>query len=146
MKIYIAGPMRGIPEWNYPAFAKARQEWKEKGHQVFCPAAISEALGYKIDEPCEPQNGKAHLLHVILSDILCLSNADAIGLLPGWEKSRGATVELAFAQLLGLQVFDTVTMQEIKPAITPWAGILELSRVLYGRSRDDKRIFNPLLK
>lgn len=121
MKVYIAGPMRGIPEWNFPAFHEARKRWREAGHTAFSPASTDEALGYS--ETTEGFNEKPHLLHVIHSDILCISNADAIALLPGWEKSSGATVELALAQFLGLKVFDAVTMKQKAPSKTPW-GVL----------------------
>lgn len=109
MKIYLAGPMRGIPDWNFPAFDAARAAWTAAGHLVFCPAAMVRALGYQNGhDHAEPDrhDGREHLKHVILSDVACLLHADAVALLLGWENSRGATVEVALAQFLGLPLFD----------------------------------------
>lgn len=127
MKVYLAGPMRGLPcgDWNRLSFERAEQEWKAKGHHVISPFTLVKAMGYPLDYPCEPgtPEADAHLRHVILSDLLALTHVDAIALLPGWEKSRGATVELALAQFLGLKVYDAVTMKELTPPQTPW-GLL----------------------
>ena len=108
MKVYLAGPMRGLPDWNFPEFDRAREAWQKAGHHVFCPAALVRAMGYPLDGPAEPDTeaGRQHLRHVILSDVACILQADALVLLPGWEGSRGCTVEVALAQFLGLPLFD----------------------------------------
>lgn len=153
MKIYLAGPMRGLPQWNYPAFAAAKKVLEAHGHHVFCPATLATAMGYHAETPCEPGNGDAHLRHVILSDVCCLLHADAIALLRGWEKSRGATVELALAQFLGIEIWIQQPMnstgeQNFKGydgnncpiSLTPWAALI-------GPPQPHKcKIFNPLLR
>lgn len=125
MKVYIAGPMRGLSGWNLQAFHDAVVRWKAAGHQPFSPALIVDSLGYRTDIPCNPHDGgRGHLLHVIEIDLACIRAADALCLLPGWERSRGSTVELALAQFLGLPIYDAVTMQEIHPVKTPWTADL----------------------
>ncbi len=118
MKIYIAGPMRGIENWNFPMFDYAEEIWRDAGHQPFSPAQIDRVLKYSptTDSGCNDD----HLRHVIQMDIACVMAADAIALLPGWEASRGVAVELALAQFLGLPIYDAVTMGLIHPQITPW--------------------------
>lgn len=45
MKIYIAGPITGIPDYK-ERFAKAEAELKAKGHAVMNPAALPEGFEY----------------------------------------------------------------------------------------------------
>ena len=43
MKLYLAGPMRGVPEFNFPAFFRAAAQLEREGHIVFNPAAKDNA-------------------------------------------------------------------------------------------------------
>lgn len=124
-KIYIAGPMRGRPNGNLPAFDEAEARWREAGWQVMSPAAMVRALGYV--QAASPgtnfhQADRAHLNHVFQIDFACLFASDAVALLPGWERSAGATAELALAQVLGLEVYDAVTRERINPPCRPWSS------------------------
>ena len=113
MKVYIAGPMRGIANDNREAFAAATARWRASGHIVFSPAELScgdEKLGKRDHE----------LMHAIQLDLVCIAHADAIAMLPGWEGSCGATLELAYAQFLGLRVYDAVTAITFEPVRCPW--------------------------
>ena len=111
MKIYLAGPMRGIPEFNFPAFFAAAAALRAEGHVVFNPAERDQnAHG----EACWKGNMTGDLnvgttktsgfnLREALRDdthYICME-ADAIALLPGWEKSSGATAERALGVALG---------------------------------------------
>ena len=112
VKIYVGGPMRGIPEFNFPAFNAATEKLRSEGHVVFNPAERDiEAHGVDISKGnetgCEVTAAEQHgfnLREALCDDLtfICL-HADAIALLPGWEKSKGATAELATARALGLQ-------------------------------------------
>jgi hypothetical protein len=121
LKIYLAGPMRGIEAWNFPAFDAAEARWREAGHQVFSPAQMDRVLKYEptsADECCP-----GHLRHVIQLDLACVLASDAVALLPGWQRSRGAAVEVALAQFLGLPLYDAETMQPLKVPTTPWGEL-----------------------
>lgn len=139
MKIYLAGPMRGLPQWNFPAFKEAKKRLEAQGHHVFCPATMDEALGYGQYAGATTEEEKAqHLRHVMKNDINCLMHANAIALLPGWERSRGATVELALAQFLGLTVLCAITAEEILPEFCPWTLVTLLKTFEATRN-----VFNP---
>lgn len=115
MKIYLAGPMRGIPEFNFPAFHTATARLRALGHFVFCPAERDiEKTGVDISRGNEAgDNAVAEAEHgfnlreALKDDLefICL-HADAIALLPGWENSKGANAERATAIALNLLVLD----------------------------------------
>jgi hypothetical protein len=113
MKIYLAGPMRGIPQFNFPAFHAAAAKLKAQGHEVFNPAARDEGV-YGADfakenaigsEAVAVVNHGFNLRKALCADMeyICL-HAEAIAMLPGWKKSKGATAEHATATALGLKV------------------------------------------
>ena len=120
MKIYIAGPMRGCPNWNFEAFDRAKIVWERGGHQVFSPAGVDRALGYSQGQH---ENNHTGLRHVITMDVACICASDYIGLLSGWEHSSGATVEVALAQFLDLPVYDAITMEKISLDVNPWGHL-----------------------
>lgn len=101
MKIYLAGPMRGYPNFNFPAFAFAAAKLREQGHEVFSPAEKGEEV-ILTDNP-DIQEHLVFRRKVFLIDTswIC-QHADAVALLPGWEKSSGANAELALAKAIGL--------------------------------------------
>ncbi|MFM0135073.1 DUF4406 domain-containing protein [Caballeronia grimmiae] len=93
MKLYIAGPMSGYPELNFPAFHAEAARLRQLGYEVINPAEIN----------ADPAAG---WLECMRADIRELVTCDGIALLPGWEKSRGATVEHTLARGLGLSVYQ----------------------------------------
>lgn len=98
--IYIAGPMRGLPDYNYPAFDAAADALKQSGWEVENPAAIGRVYG----TPEEINAEKNLLAWVMNAERRRLALCDAIFLLDGWEKSAGARKELALALALGLDI------------------------------------------
>lgn len=111
MKIYIAGPMTGIPNFNFPAFNRAAAVLRAEGHSVFNPAErdIERHGGVDIsfsNDTGDPEQAKRDFnfsLREALADdtaFIC-RDADAIAMLPGWENSKGARAEHALAFALG---------------------------------------------
>lgn len=115
MKIYLAGPMRGYAEFNFPAFHAAAAKLRTQGHEVFSPAEKdNERHGVDISKGnltgSEDQAAAEHgfsLREALGVDLAWIcAHADAIGCLPGWRNSKGATAERAVGVALGLNVFD----------------------------------------
>ena len=101
-KIYIAGPMSGKPDFNFPAFNDAQKMLEDCGWIVFNPARKDEES--QID-PVAMLTGD-HLLAVksgfnfreaLTWDLARVVEADAIYMLHGWEQSPGARAEHAVA-------------------------------------------------
>lgn len=101
MNIYVAGPMTGLPEYNFPAFDKAAAMLASKGHTVFNPAQMDRDIGF---DPSSTPVTAAFLRDAMRRDLTAVCNADAIAMLPGWEKSVGARIEWTLAVHLGLKV------------------------------------------
>lgn len=100
MRVYLSGPMTGIPDFNFPAFMKAAQAWRDAGWEVCNPA---ESFDGKTDLPYS-----AYVLH----DIDLLYKCQAIAVLPGWDGkgARGSVWEWGIAtQIFNLPVYDAET-------------------------------------
>jgi hypothetical protein len=111
MKIYLAGPMRGYKDFNFPAFHAAATKLREAGNTVFNPAERDERKHGKGTLTSPTGNLKTierkgfSLRDALEADTRWICrNAEAVALLPDWEKSKGAKAEKALAEALGLEV------------------------------------------
>lgn len=90
--IYVAGPMTGLPDFNYPAF--------------YAAAAKLRAAGYDVENPAENKvEGTASWLAYMRMSLVQIARVDGIALLPGWQDSRGARIEAKLAEDLGLRLW-----------------------------------------
>ena len=105
--VYIAGPMRGYDEYNYPAFHRARNFMLSRGYAVISPADIDLAADGGEDH--EYDASQRSYVYRDLMTLMGLGSEDAIAMLPGWEKSTGAVAEFMVARWLGLNVLDATT-------------------------------------
>ena len=99
-KIYIAGPMTGIARWNRPAFIKAAEKLRGLGWEVTSPVEIADAFGSQNTIVTTP----GLLDTVIDEELALLATCDAIYLLNGWQRSRGAKCELFLALDKGMEI------------------------------------------
>ena len=91
-RIYIAGPMTGLPEFNYPAFHAAAADLRALGYQVVSPAELHDG------DTTQPWD------FYVRAGIVALVGCDAVALLPDWHLSRGARLEVSIADALGMPV------------------------------------------
>jgi len=91
--VYIAGPMTGLPEHNYPAFHAAAAMLRGRGHDVRNPAEHNLGDG---------QPRETYLRH----GLRLLLDCDEVCLLPGWRGSAGARLEFAVAHELGMTIWS----------------------------------------
>lgn len=106
MRIYLSGPMTGIDKYNFPAFDFAAAKLRGEGHEVFSPADNDRKYGL-VGDTTQPFPPGVTLNVLLLDDLTFICQvAEAIALLPGWEKSKGAASELATAKALGLTIIE----------------------------------------
>lgn len=93
--LYIAGPMTGHPEFNYPAFRAAESALRLRGFDVLNPVDVDaqKPVGVTVDWDWYMRR-----------TIPMMMGADAIALLPGWQQSRGATIEHDLASSLRMPI------------------------------------------
>jgi len=99
--LYIAGPMTGLPDYNFPAFNTLAAKLRAEGYTVLNPAESDGGTTYK-PRPFYMRRA-----------IEMLMQADAVVLLPGWLNSKGALLEVEIAQELDLPLMNP-NMTEIK--------------------------------
>ena len=112
MRVYIAGPISGMPDHNFPAFRAAAEDLRRKGYDVISPIEINgEAEGKAGDwQQC------------MKADIAALTQCQMVALLPGWQRSRGALLEQYVAWNLGIACFplqDFLPTAASRPLATP---------------------------
>ncbi|MFN3375602.1 MAG: DUF4406 domain-containing protein [Burkholderiaceae bacterium] len=90
-RLYLCGPMTGLPEFNYPAFHAAAAELRACGFTVVNPAES----GLPADAPWH-QHMRVNLK--------AMMDCDGVALLPGWQASKGATLEVDLALELSMPV------------------------------------------
>lgn len=110
-KFYLAGPMSGYPQFNFPLFISAAADLRARGYEIVSPAELDAENG--IDkEAMASTDGDASRLSQTWGDMLArdvkivADQVDGIILLPGWEKSRGARLETFVAVLSGHKFYE----------------------------------------
>lgn len=91
-RVYISGPMTGYEKFNYPAFEMAARQLRALGYTVISPHELNPNDNSICYEDC------------LRADIAALLFCDSIALLPGHEKSKGATLETAIGEALGMKI------------------------------------------
>jgi len=112
--IYISGPMRGIPKFNFPAFFDAEHRFVFAGWFVRNPASRGHGSG---DYETGTGVTREEVQEWMRADVIDVASCSAIALLPGWEESEGARLEAAVALACGLRFFDAESMAELIPEV-----------------------------
>lgn len=110
MKIYIAGPVTGYPDGNKAAFAAAA-------------AMLREVTAWEVVSPLEmdsPEEFAATMAdhygsvywHRMVEDFKTVIAVDGLFLLPGWERSKGARIEVFTALSLDKLFWEPGTYRE----------------------------------
>lgn len=106
MVLYICGPMTGLPEENFPAFYDAEDRLKSAGYAVLNPA---DRAGKTKGQPW------TWYLRAGVGDV---THADGLAMLPGWENSKGAQLELYVARALEIPYTTVGGWLTVSPKLT----------------------------
>lgn len=91
-RIYLSGPMKGLPEHNVPAFNRAAETLRALGHEVMNPGEHQD-------------KARCDLKPVFMSYCeYIIHKADMLVILPGWENSKGVAAEKALAEVFNLEI------------------------------------------
>lgn len=107
--LYVAGPMTGKPQMNYPHFHEVGDALRDCGYGVLNPVDVdamhlSERKKLMLPTTCAEcdAGGKHDWEWYMRRTLKMMLDADGIALLRGWEGSRGAKIEVAVAAKLGM--------------------------------------------
>lgn len=89
--LYVAGPMSGLPELNYPAFNEAAEQLRAAGFEVLNPVDV-----------VVPRGATPTWQWFMRRTLKMMLDADAIATLPGWRDSKGASIEVDTADRIGI--------------------------------------------
>ena len=99
-RLYIAGPMTGLPNLNFPEFHAAAATLRAAGYEAVNPAEINPDQAAKWED-------------CMFADLKALTDCDGIVMLPGWEQSPGAQIERLWAVRTGKSVFLSTMLHEV---------------------------------
>lgn len=98
---YLSGPMSGYVDHNIPFFNAVARALRSGGLTVVNPAEL-----------CPGVTGWTQCMR---TDIKALCDCDVLVLLPGWQESRGAQLELHLAHRLGLRIVHVMELLPVLP-------------------------------
>lgn len=113
-KVYLAGPMRGLPNFNFPAFDSGAAQLRAVGYHVFSPAERDRMVyGSGVaDSPTGDEYEVAEregfsVREALADDTQWIAKyADAVVVLPGWRESTGALAETALATAIHVPILS----------------------------------------
>lgn len=117
IRLYVAGPMSGIKEHNFPAFRLAAKTLRSMGHEVVSPVEMDEEGGFDSKSAPNVAPGSKQWAQFLARDIRVVLDVEGIVVIDGWERSRGAALEVHVARELGKQILRIT--YEPQPTLTP---------------------------
>jgi hypothetical protein len=123
MRLYLAGPMRGKPLYNFPTFHAAAAHLRRQGHEVWSPAERDVK-----EDGFNPLTDQAKSLQYYMEhDLPALLQQEGVAVLNGWSQSAGSNIEVFVAWAVGMPVYEAWTLQYLPP----WSVDLTLAPKRY---------------
>ncbi len=106
MLVYVSGAYSGDIDTNIERAANIAAELWEKGHAVLCPHINTAHFELRC---------KATYEQYINGDLNMVARCDAMVMVPGWESSKGATIEKNYAESLHIPIWFYPDMPDLHP-------------------------------
>lgn len=104
---YLAGPMTGIPAFNFPEFDRISGRLRDAGYNIISPAELDspEARKKALASPDGAGNKEADSdwRDYLRRDVNIVMDENCLGVIciNGWENSKGARLETYVAEAFG---------------------------------------------
>ena len=105
LAIYISGGITGVENWQ-DIFMAAEQDLILRLHArlfIFNPVKIAKDLEHSFKVNIGKMPGYTDYMR---EDIKILARCNAICMLPGWKRSKGARLEYRIAKILNMQILE----------------------------------------
>lgn len=115
-KVYLSGPMTGKNNLNFEEFDKYEKKFKNLNFEVINPHNLFtkqevDNITKKLDN--KEISFEEHHGYFMRKDIKEMMDCDFIAVLDGWEKSKGANIEVYIARNINMPIVDCVTLIEL---------------------------------
>lgn len=131
-RIYLAGPMSGIRQFNFPAFDLAATVLRKAGYDVVSPAELDSpelreiAMASETGDMAEMTAKTGETWGDFLArDVKLIADGgiEEVWVLPFWWRSRGARLETFVAHLCGLKIrsYRSEQLISLSELRTAWA-------------------------
>jgi hypothetical protein len=153
MRLYIAGPMTGYVDYNFPAFQRAARVLVSLGFDVLNPAEKESTAEGKPELSLIPKKWGGDNTYITPGairekDIRDLLFCDGVVLLEGWMESWGALLEAAVAQVcekkLFTMIFHPANGWSLSPLVDQWVIRAQLDWIEEGH-KDAGNTDRPVL-
>ena len=111
--------MRGIDDFNFPAFDRQAELLRKQGWVVINPAEMDREHGSPESSPMEydpttDYNDREFMRDALRRDLMAIAeDCTAIYCMSGFENSRGAKAEYHLAKAIGIDIYYEVPLPKI---------------------------------
>lgn len=120
--VYLAGPMSGHPQFNFPLFDAVADRLRKLGYNIQSPAELDRpetraaALASHDGSPDSGTTNGETWGDFLARDVkLIADGVDAVAVMPEWWTSRGARLEAFVATLCDKPVYDAQHLLDLGP-------------------------------
>lgn len=107
---YLAGPMTGYPQFNFPAFDRAAAYLRRFGNRIVSPAELDDPVvrEWAISSEDGENHSEEDYLKFLRRDANIVMDPRCKGVicLPGWQASRGALMETYLCETFGKPIYE----------------------------------------